>query len=210
MTIATAGPLAARATLADLLPQSRVRTIALVVGFALLTALAARITIPLPWTPVPITGTTFAVLLAGAALGWRAGAASQLLYVVLGAAGLPFYAGGVSGWTYATGATGGYLVGFVVAAAAVGFLAERGQDRSVATSIPAMLAGTAVVYLFGVAWLGHVLEADAVTALTKGLLPFVIGDSLKLVAAGALLPLAWRLVPNSGESSSEDISENPL
>lgn len=194
MTTTTA-PLAGRATLADLLPQSRVRTVALVVGFALLTAAAAQITIALPWTPVPLTGTTFAVLLAGATLGWRAGGASQLLYVVLGAVGLPFYQGGESGWTYASGATGGYLVGFVIAAALVGYLAERGQDRSLATSISAMLAGTAVVYLFGVIWLGHVIQADAVTALEKGMLPFVIGDGLKLLAAGALLPLAWRLAP---------------
>lgn len=194
MTTTTA-PLAGRATLADFLPQSRVRTVALVVGFALLTAAAAQITIALPWTPVPLTGTTFAVLLAGATLGWRAGGASQLLYVVLGAVGLPFYQGGESGWTYASGATGGYLVGFVIAAALVGYLAERGQDRSLATSISAMLAGTAVVYLFGVIWLGHVIQADAVTALEKGMLPFVIGDGLKLLAAGALLPLAWRLAP---------------
>ena len=200
MTTATAGPLAAGATLADLLPRSRARTVALVVGFALLTAAAAQITIPLPWTPVPLTGTTFAVLLAGATLGWRSGAASQLLYVGLGAAGLPFYQGGESGWTYATGATGGYLVGFVVAAAVVGYLAERGQDRSAITAIPAMLAGTAVIYLFGVVWLGHVLAADAATALTKGLLPFVIGDGLKLVAAGALLPLAWKVAPRSSEN----------
>lgn len=195
MTTATASPATSPLTLADLLPRSRVRTAALVVGFALLTALAAQVTIPLAWTPVPLTGTTFAVLLAGATLGWRAGGASQLLYVTLGAVGLPFYQGGESGWTYAMGATGGYLVGFVVAAALVGLLAERRQDRTVLTSIPAMLAGTAVIYLFGVAWLGHELGADATTALEKGLLPFVIGDSLKLLAAGALLPLAWRLVP---------------
>lgn len=195
MTTAAA-PLAPPSTLADLLPRTRIRTIALVVGFALITAVAAQITIPLPWTPVPLTGTTFAVLLAGAALGWRAGAASQILYNLLALAGLPFYQDGQSGWTYATGATGGYLIGFVVAAAVVGFLAERGQDRSVATSVPAMLAGTAVVYLFGVAWLGHVLDASAVTALEKGMLPFVIGDALKLVIAGALLPAAWRLVPS--------------
>lgn len=201
MTTTTA-PLAGRATLADLLPQSRVRTVALVVGFALLTAAAAQITIALPWTPVPLTGTTFAVLLAGATLGWRAGGASQLLYVTLGAVGLPFYQGGESGWTYASGVTGGYLVGFVVAAALVGYLAERGQDRSLATSVPAMLAGTAVVYLFGVIWLGHVIQADAVTALEKGMLPFVIGDGLKLLAAGALLPLAWRLAPRQDSRRS--------
>lgn len=199
MTTAAAAPRSERATLADLLPRTWVRTVVLVTGFALLSALAAQITVPLPWTPVPLTGTTFAVLLAGATLGWRSGAASQVLYVALGAAGLPFYQGGESGWTYATGATGGYLVGFVVAAALVGFLAERGQDRNIATSIPAMLAGTAVIYLFGVLWLGHVLQVDALTALTKGLAPFVIGDTLKLVAAGALLPLAWRLAPRSPE-----------
>lgn len=189
-------------TLADLLPRTRVRTVALVVGFALLTAAAAQITIPLPWTPVPLTGTTFAVLLAGAALGWRAGAASQILYNALALAGLPFYQDGQSGWTYATGATGGYLVGFVVAAAVVGFLAERGQDRTLATSVPAMLAGTAVIYVFGVLWLGHVLEASAVTALELGMLPFVIGDSVKLAIAGALLPAAWRLAPGAPKTSS--------
>jgi biotin transport system substrate-specific component len=185
--------IAAPHILADLLPRSRTRTAALVVGFALLTAAAAQVTVPLPWTPVPVSGQTFAVLLAGAALGWRAGAASQLLYVVLGAIGLPFYSGGASGWTFLSGATGGYLVGFVVAAALVGLLAERRQDRSVVTSVPAMLAGTAVIYLFGVTWLAHVLGTDAVGAMEKGLLPFVIGDMLKLVAAGALLPVAWRL-----------------
>ena len=189
MAIAAADPL----VLADLLPRSRVRTIALVVGFALLTAAAAQITFPLPWTPVPVSGQTFAVLLAGATLGWQAGSASQLLYLFLGSVGLPFYAGGTSGWAVLSGTNGGYLVGFVVAAALVGRLAERRQDRTLLTSIPAMLAGTAVIYLFGVTWLAHVLDLDAATAVEKGLAPFVIGDAVKLVAAGALLPAAWRL-----------------
>jgi biotin transport system substrate-specific component len=201
MTTTTA-PLLAPSTLADLLPRSRVRTVALVVGFALLTAAAAQVAVPLPWTPVPLTGTTFAVLLAGATLGWKAGAASQLLYNLLALAGLPFYQDANSGWTYATGATGGYLVGFVVAAALVGLLAERHQDRNVVTAIPAMLAGTALVYLFGVTWLGHVLGADATTALEKGMLPFVIGDTVKLLVAGALLPTAWRLAPKGEEKRS--------
>ncbi len=169
------------------------RTVALVVGFALLTALAARFTFFLPWTPVPVSGQTFAVLLAGAGLGWQAGAASQLLYVVLGAIGLPFYADGASGWDVVAGPSGGYLVGFVVAAALVGRLAERRQDRTLLTSVPAMLAGTAVIYLFGVTWLAHVLDVGAATAVEKGLAPFVIGDAIKLVAAGVLLPAAWRL-----------------
>ena len=105
------------------LPRSAVVTTTLVIGFALLTALAAQIVIPLPFTPVPITGQTFVVLLAGAGLGATAGAASQGLYVLLGAVGLPFYAGGASGWTVARGATGGYLIGFIVAAWIVGALA---------------------------------------------------------------------------------------
>ena len=179
-------------TLADVIPGGRTRTVALVIGFALLTALAAQITFHLPWTPVPITGQTFAVLLTGATLGWRAGGLSQLLYVALGAIGLPFYADGKGGWENATGATAGYLVGFVVAAAVVGALAERRNDRSVLTSVPAMLAGSAVIYLFGVPWLAHSINVSATKALELGFTPFVIGDTLKLVAAGLLLPAAWR------------------
>lgn len=172
----------------------RARTAALVVGGALLTAAAAQLTIRLPFTPVPITGQTFAVLLVGGALGMRRGSASLLLYVALGAAGLPFYAEGEGGWTAATGSTAGYLVGFVLAAALVGRLAERGQDRRMDTSVPAMLAGTALIYLCGVTWLAHSLGVDSTTAMEYGLTPFVIGDLLKLALAGAALPAAWRLV----------------
>ncbi len=187
-----AAPAASPLTLADLLPRTRLRTVGLVIGFALLTAAAAQVRVALPFTPVPVTGQTFAVLLTGAALGWRLGAASQLLYVVLGAVGLPFYAGGERGWDVATGATGGYLVGFVLAAALVGALAERRHDRTLLTAIPAMLAGTAVIYVCGVAWLAHVLSVDATRAMELGLVPFVIGDALKLLLAGALFPAAWR------------------
>lgn len=189
-------------TLADLVPLPRdralVRTAVLVVGFALLTALAAQVVIPLPWTPVPITGQTFAVLLAGATLGWARGGASQLLYVILGAVGLPFYAGGEGGWSASTGATGGYLVGFVVAAAIVGLLAERRQDRSFVTSLPAMLTGTAIIYLFGVSWLAHSVGVSWVKAVELGMAPFLVGDLVKLVAAGLLLPAAWKLAGRSG------------
>ncbi len=174
-------------------PQRRVVTASLVTGAALLTALAAQIEIPLWFTPVPITGQTFAVLLAGAALGWRAGAASQLLYVALGAAGLPFYSGGDGGWEVVTGATGGYLIGFIAAAAFVGLLAERRQDRLVLTAVPAFLAGNAVIYLIGVPWLAAVAGFDATTAVEKGLAPFVIGDLAKVALAGLALPAAWKL-----------------
>lgn len=189
----------AAAVLADRIPLRADRRIAvardvtLVVGGALLTAAAAQLEISLGFTPVPITGQTFAVLLVGAGFGWRRGAGSQLLYVALGAIGLPFYAGGDGGWTAATGSTAGYLVGFVAAAAVVGWLAERRQDRRVDTSVPAMLTGTAVIYLFGLVWLAHSLGVDATTAIEYGLTPFLIGDAIKLAIAGLLLPAAWRI-----------------
>ena len=176
-----------------ILPRHAVITAALVVGFALLTALAAQVRIPLPFTPVPVTGQTLAVLLAGAALGSRAGAASQGLYILLGLGGLPFFQGGHGGWEYATGPTLGYLIGFVIAAAAIGYLAERKQDRTIATALPAFLAGTAVIYVFGVAGLMVSLQTGLTDALVKGLVPFVIGDLLKVALAGTLLPAAWKL-----------------
>jgi biotin transport system substrate-specific component len=177
-------------------PRSTVNTIVLTVGFALLTALAAQIYIPVPGSPVPITGQTFAVLLTGAALGSRLGAASMSLYWVLGALGLPFYTEASGGWTAATGATGGYLIGFVVAAWVVGYLAQRGQDRTVASAIPAFLAGSVIIYLIGVPWLMASVEGiDTLTgALAAGFTPFVVGDLFKVVLAGVLLPASWKLV----------------
>jgi biotin transport system substrate-specific component len=180
-------------------PRTRVATITLMIGFALLTATAAQIRFPVPGTPVPITGQTFAVLLAGAALGSWAGAGSQAIYWVLGAIGLPFYTEASGGWEAATGATAGYLVGFIVAAWVVGALAERGQDRNVWSAIPAFLAGNAVIYAFGVTWL--LISVDAFTtigdALAAGLTPFVVGDTFKILTAGLLLPLAWRLTDSA-------------
>ncbi|MDJ0925793.1 MAG: biotin transporter BioY [Acidimicrobiia bacterium] len=175
------------------LPRTWITTAALVTGFALLTALAAQIRIPLPFTPVPITGQTFAVLLSGAALGSAAGATSQGLYLLLGLF-LPFYAGGASGWEHATGATGGFLIGFIIAAAVVGYLAENRQDRTVTTAVPAFLTGTVVIYLFGVPWLAHVADVSLTEGIALGAAPFVVGDLLKVVLAGSLLPATWRLV----------------
>jgi biotin transport system substrate-specific component len=165
-----------------------------VFGFALLTGLAALWEIPLPFTPVPITGQTFAILLAGATLGLRAGAASQLLYLAMGIVGVPFFAGGSSGWEVVTGPTVGYLVGFIAAAAVVGRLAERRQDRRVVSAIPAFLAGSAVIYLFGMAGLMAVAGMTAVDAFTLGVVPFLVGDGIKAVAAGLALPAAWKLL----------------
>jgi biotin transport system substrate-specific component len=165
----------------------------LIIAGALLVALFAQISIRLPFTPVPITGQTFAVVLVGAALGsWR-GASSLLLYLILGAAGLPFYAGGEGGWKAVQGATGGYLVGFIVAAWVTGALAERGWDRRFRSSIAAMLTGNLVIYLFGLPWLAFALNASLSKTLELGLYPFVAGDLLKVCLAGLTLPAAWRL-----------------
>jgi biotin transport system substrate-specific component len=173
--------------------SNRVMAIVAVVAFAGLTALLAQVRIPLGFTPVPVTGQTFAVLLAGASLGTRLGATSQLLYLAAGAVGFPVFTGGGSGFEYFTGATAGYLVGFVLAAALVGRLAERGQDRNVNTAITAFLAGSAVVYACGAVGLMITADMDLTTAIAQGVTPFVFGDLLKAVAAGLALPLAWKL-----------------
>jgi biotin transport system substrate-specific component len=173
--------------------RSRLMTAALVTGFALLTGFSALWEIPLGFTPVPVTGQTFAVLLAGAALGFKAGAASQLLYLAMGVVGMPFFAGGASGWEIVTGPTVGYLIGFVVASAVVGRLAEAKADRRVLTSIPAFAAGSIVIYFFGMIGLMTMAGMGIGQAFTLGVVPFLVGDALKAVGAGLLLPAAWRL-----------------
>lgn len=190
--------------LADVIPQPSTRTrvitkdAALVVGFALFTALAAQIEIPLGFTPVPLTGQTFAVLLAGAVLGIRRGALSQLIYWASGLVGLPFYSGGTGGWQAGTGATMGYLVGFVMAAGAIGFLAEKKQDRNFLTSLPAMLLGSAIIYTFGAGWLAYKLNIPVATgdknAIALGVAPFLIGDAIKAVVAAACTSTVWAAV----------------
>ena len=169
------------------------RDIALVIGGCLFTALLAQVKIPLGFTPVPITGQTFAVLLVGASLGsWR-GASALLLYLVAGT-WLPFYAGGASGFVGSL-ASGGYIVGFIPAAFAVGWLAERGWDRRPRILL-AMLAGNVVLYVPGLLWLATFAPAESrwATTMEWGLYPFVVGDAVKLVAASLLLPGAWKLV----------------
>ena len=189
-------------------PNAITRDIVAIVGFALLTAAAAQVSIPLGFTPVPLTGQTFAVLLAGGVLGANRGAASQLLYVALGAVGLPFYADGASGLTV-DGAfipTVGYLIGFIVAAYVVGLMAERQQDRNLISSIPALFAGTFIIYAIGapiLAWrLGvpFAADLDEPSALKFGIAPFLIGDAIKAVVAGGLLPASWKLFYRSADS----------
>jgi biotin transport system substrate-specific component len=172
---------------------SAARTAAVIVGGAGLIAACAQISIPLGFTPVPITGQTFAVLLVGAGLGSVAGTASTLLYVALGAVGLPVYAHHDHGWHVLNSASGGYLVGFIAAAALTGALAERRWDRRFSSSLGALLSGNVVIYLFGVGWLAHDLHLSFAKALEDGLYPFVPGDVLKMYLAAAMLPAAWKL-----------------
>jgi len=168
----------------------------LVLGGSVLIALAAQVAIPLPFSPVPVTGQTFAVLLVGALLGSRRGALSLLAYLAEGAVGLPVFAGGGSGLPWLLGPTGGYLVGFVAAAFVTGWLTERGWDRRIHTTALAMLIGNGVIYLCGLPWLARFVGADRVLAL--GLWPFVPGDLIKLALAALALPSGWKLMAQVG------------
>jgi biotin transport system substrate-specific component len=158
------------------------------VGSALLT-LSAKIQIPF-W-PVPMTMQTFAVLVIGITYGSRLGAATVALYLAEGAAGLPVFAGG-GGIAYLAGPTAGYLFGFVIAAALVGWLAEHGWDRKASTTAAAMLLGNLVIYVSGLLWLGTFVGYGKVFAV--GMLPFLPGDVLKLALAAAILPTVWRFI----------------
>jgi biotin transport system substrate-specific component len=171
--------------------DQKIRDLLLISAGALLVALLAQVRIPLPFTPVPLTGQTFAVLLVGAALGSRRGLASLSLYSLVGALGLPVFAGGAAGAAYAFGPTGGYLLGFIVAAYVTGLLAERGLERSIRTSILPFLAGTLVIYVLGAGWLS--VQFGLEKALAMGVLPFIVGDAIKLALAAIALPAAWKL-----------------
>ena len=192
-TVATAP---APKVLADLVPEARLRTAGLVIGGALLVAAASQVKIPLGFTPVPINGPPFASLIVGASLGARRGAAALSLFWVLGVIGLPFFQGANSGWTYATGATGGYLVGSVLAAAIVGAVAERGGDRRVVTSVATMaVVNVVLIWGLGTLWLSHVLGVPVFggdkSGFAMGIQPFIAGDIFKVMLAGLLLPAAW-------------------
>jgi biotin transport system substrate-specific component len=179
--------------LADLVPRVRARDAALVVAAAALTALCAQISFYLPGNPVPVTGQTFAVLLTGAALGANRGAAAMLLYVLIGMVGLPVYADGKHGMDVITGASGGYLVGFLVAGWVVGRLAEARLDRRPVTALPLFLIGSAIIYVIGVPWLAVSAHQSLGWAISNGFTDFIPGDVVKAAAAAAVLPTAWRL-----------------
>ncbi len=194
--------IASGTTLADYLVPARstsrrgllLRDGLLILGFSLFLALCAQLSFHLPFTPVPVTLQTLAVLLTGAALGSKRGALAMIAYLVEGAAGLPVFSGGTSGLVTLLGYTGGYLWAFPIAAFVVGLLCERGLDRRILTSALAMLPGTLIIYAIGVSWLAIALHISFGKALTFGMLPFIPGDLLKLVIAAALLPIAWAIV----------------
>jgi biotin transport system substrate-specific component len=171
---------------------TRVRHVVLVVAGALFVALCAQVYIPVQ--PVPFTGQTFGVLVVGGALGFRRGALALLLYLAIGMIGLPVFAEGKHGIDIVRGATGGYLIGFVVAAAVVGRLAELGWDRHIGGSLGAMLIGSVIIYAIGVPWLKVVTGMSWAEAVAVGLTPFLLWDTAKLVVAGALFPAGWWLV----------------
>jgi biotin transport system substrate-specific component len=178
-------------------PSDWTRSALLVVGFSLLTALAAQVVVPLPFTPVPLTGQTFAVLLTGALLGPRLGALAMLAYLAEGAAGLPFFRGGAGGVGHLSGATAGYLLAFPAAAYVTGLLAERGWDRRFATAAAAMALGSLVILASGWGWLA-LLSGNAAEAFRFGVAPFVAGDVVKIVLAAAALPAGWALLRRLG------------
>ncbi|RJK94814.1 biotin transporter BioY [Vallicoccus soli] len=197
MTTPSWAPLPARrAVLADVLTarlgaSPLARDAALVAAAAGLTGLAAQVAIPLPFTPVPLTMQTFAVLVTAAALGWARGLASMALYALLGMAGVPWFAEGASG---VGGPTFGYVVGFVLAAGVVGAVARRGATRTAAGTALAMVAGTLAVYAVGVPWLAATTPLDLAGAAYDGAVVFLAGDAVKALAAAGLLPAAWALV----------------
>lgn len=184
--------------------SAAIKAVAVVAGSLLIAGLA-QISIKLPFTPVPVTGQTLGILLAGGSLGAYLGLASVLLYLAEGAAGLPFYAQGKSGIDLLgfASATGGYLWGFAVAAFVVGWLARRKWDRGIGSSIGAMLLGEVIIYLIAIPWLAAAVDVPVTKALELGLYPFVVGDTIKLLIAAGALPAAWRLLGNDPDSSEK-------
>ena len=177
------------------------RAILLMLAGSAFVALSAQLQVPL-W-PVPMTGQTFAVLIVGVAYGWRLGAATLLLYMAEGAMGIPVFAKAAAGPAVIMGPTGGYIMGFILAAAVIGFLAERGWDRNVWSMALAMAIGNLAIYLLGLPWLavylaGVGVEQPVAAAIAGGLTPFLLGDALKLALAACLLPAMWKLIGRRG------------
>lgn len=184
--MSSSSPAAQPAVLSDVIPGERVRDVLLTVGFTGAMALSALLYFYFPGNPVPVTGQTFVVLAGAIALGAKRAFAGSLLYAGLGAAGVPLFAA-------SSGATMGYIVGFALAAGLLGLWASRGGIRSVRSTIAAMVVGNLVIYAVGATWLGIFL-GSAESAITLGVVPFLVGDAVKIALAVAVVPTLWKLV----------------
>ena len=177
---------------AALAPLDSTRSVGLVIVFSLFIAACAQFSIQIG--PVPITGQSFAVLLTGALLGSRLGAAAVIAYLIEGALGLPFFAGGGAGLLRFFGPTGGYLIAFPAAAFVTGAFAEHGWDKYYPTAVLAMAIGSAIILLGGLGWFMVVMNTPPVAAFKVSVLPFLIGDAIKIALAAAVLPTGWALL----------------
>ncbi len=193
-------PLPRSLVLADLVPAVRARNAVLVTAGVLFMALLAQVSVPVPGSPVPITGQTLGVVLTAAALGAARGTLVQVFYILAGAVGLPFYAEASSGVEVVLGATGGYLIGFIPAAYLIGLAARRGRDRNVLTALPLFIAGQAVIFAVGVPWLAATAGMTASQALEAGFYPFILGGIVKAVIAAGVLGTSWAVVHRSHRS----------
>jgi len=177
------------------LPHSSIlSTTALTAGGVLFLAAMAQIAIPVPGSPVPVTGQTLGVLLIGTTYGSGLGLATFAMYLLAGIAGAPVFAGASFGVEKITGATGGYLIGMMVATYLLGVLAKRRLDQRFLTSLPSMLFGTLIIFSFGLIWLHHFTGKDWAWTIAAGLTPFIVGEALKIAIAGTSLPILWRLI----------------
>lgn len=174
--------------------SSMLSTAALTAGGVLFLAAMAQIAIPVPGSPVPVTGQTLGVLLIGTTYGSGLGLATFAMYLLAGIAGAPVFAGASFGVEKITGATGGYLIGMMVATYLLGFLAKRRLDQRFLTSLPSMLFGTLIIFSFGLLWLHHFTGKDWAWTIAAGLTPFIVGEAIKIAIAGTSLPILWRLI----------------
>lgn len=174
---------------ADVVPHTWVRQAILILGGAAFVGLSAQIAIPLPFTPVPLTLQTFAVLLVAGALGTWRGISAMVVYAAVGIMGVPWFSGGSSGWG---GVSFGYILGFIIAAGVVGRLAERGATRTPARTAGLMLLGNVVIYAVGATYLKFAIDVSWATALSLGVVPFLLGDAIKIALAAGLFPATWK------------------
>ena len=176
-------------------PRSSALTHALfIVGGTAFIAAMAQVSLPVPGSPVPVTGQTLAVLLVGTTYGARLGVATFSTYMLAGIAGAPIFAGGTYGIDIVQGATGGYLFGMLLASAVLGYLAERRADQKFSTSFPALLLGNLIIFSFGLTWLHFSLDLTWAKTFSMGLTPFILGEVLKIAIVATSLPLVWRKI----------------